>query len=245
MLRRRLAVILLSTALAILPVAAEVLFPEFMEEVGPAIGATDQSCPVAQVGAWNDAGQFSTCASVEQDFKQFKKRWRRLLLDSPSFQVDPGAGWDRFSSGIRTNLFRYHGFPGNVYFDEEQGRVFFTVRATFSACPGANPMLPGPDETVYRVGSPGVIKPEKAISVDPSFPGSLRKVRSGGAVILRSIIDTSGVPTRLCVLQSAPDNQDMKDSAMEAVKLWRYDPALKDDTPVPFYLTIQVNFEMQ
>jgi outer membrane biosynthesis protein TonB len=37
----------------------------------------------------------------------------------------------------------------------------------------------------------------------------------------------------------------MKNSALEAVQRWRYDPALKDDQPVPFYLTIQVNFEMQ
>ncbi|MBD3867274.1 MAG: energy transducer TonB [Acidobacteria bacterium] len=245
MLRRRFSVILVSIALAALPVAAEVLFPEFLEEAGPAIGAADQSCPVAESTPWTESGQFSTCAAVDSDFKQFKKLWRRLLLDSPSFQIAPRENWNRLASGIRTNLFRYYGFPGNVYFDEEQALVFFTVHATLSPCPGPNPMFPGKDETVYRVGSPGVIKPEKAISVDPRFPRSLRKVRTGGAVILRSIIDPSGVPTRLCVLQSNPDNQDMKDSAMEAVQRWRYDPALKDDTPVPFYLTIQVNFALQ
>jgi len=245
MLCRRCAVTLLISTLSALPAAAEVLFPEFMEEAGPAIGATDQTCPVVESVPWIASGQFSTCAGVEPDFKQFKKRWRQLLNGSPSFQADPGSGWERLASGIRTSLFRYQGFPGNIYFDEEQGRVFFNVRATISACPGADPMLPRPNETVYRIGSPGVIKPEKSLSVNPRFPSSLQKVRQGGSVLLRSIIDVDGVPTRLCVLQSSPNNQDMKDSAMDAVQLWRYDPALKDDLPVPFYLTIQVNFEIQ
>ena len=236
--------ILLIVALAATPAAAETLFPDFLHEAGPAIGATDQACPVAGNEPWMETGQFSTCAAVEPDFKQFKRRWRRLLIESPLFQIDPAEGWDRLASGIRTNRFRYQGFPGNVYFDEEQGRVFFTVRATLSPCPGPDPMFPEPNETVYRIGSPGVIKPEKAISVDPRFPPSLRKTRTGGSVTLRSIISAAGVPTRVCVLEADPDNQDMKDSAMDAVKLWRYDPALKDDTPVPFYLTIQVNFEM-
>lgn len=236
---------LLAAALAALPAAAEVSFPEFMEEVGPAIGVTDPSCPGAETAPWIETGQFSTCAGVEPDFKQFKKKWRRFLNGSSSFRADPASGWERLASGFRANRFRYQGFPGNVYFDEEQGRVFFTVRTTISACPGVDPMLPGPNEKVYRVGSPGVIKPEKALSVNPQFPVSLRQSRSGGTVILRSIIDPQGVPTRLCVLEASPSNQDMKEAALDAVHLWRYDPALKDDVPVPFYLTIQVNFWIQ
>ncbi len=216
-----------------------------MEEAGPALEVRDPSCPGAGTVPWVETGQFSTCAGLDADFKQFKKRWRRLLNNSPSFRADPKGGWDKMSTGIRTNLFRYQGLPGTVYFDEEQGRAFFTVRITISACPGADPKLPGPNETVYRIGSPGVIKPEKALSVNPGFPTSLQKSRSGGTVILRAIIDTDGVPDRLCVLEADPNNRDMKDSALDAVRLWRYDPALKDDTPVPFYLTIQVNFEIQ
>ncbi len=245
MLRLRYFTILLLALPASLPAAAEALFPEFMDEAGSAIGITDQGCPAAETAPWIETGQFATCAGIDPDFKRFRKRWRRLLEDSASFHTDPGSGWDRMTSGIRTNQFWYQGFPGNVYFDENQGRVFFTIRATISACPGADPMLPGTNETVYRVGSPQVIKPEKSVSVAPRFPPSLLKVRQGGSVILRSIIDRSGVPTRICVLKADPDNQSMKDSAMDAVKLWRYSPALKDDAPVPFYLTIQVNFSIQ
>ena len=106
-------------------------------------------------------------------------------------------------------------------------------------------MLPRPNETVYRIGSPGVTKPEKSISVKPRFPPSLQKVRLGGSVILRSIINQEGAPTRVCVLQATPNNRDMGESAMEAVKQWRYRPALRDDSPVPFYLTIQVRFSIQ
>ena len=32
---------------------------------------------------------------------------------------------------------------------------------------------------------------------------------------------------------------------LEAVNQWRYRPALRDDSPVPFYLTIQVRFSIQ
>ena len=60
-------------------------------------------------------------------------------------------------------------------------------------------------------------------------------------VILEAIIDPGGNVTNVRVLRSIPllDN-----SAIEAVRQWKYEPTLLNGVPVPIVMTVTVNFAL-
>ena len=64
-----------------------------------------------------------------------------------------------------------------------------------------------------------------------------------GTVVLGMIVETDGLPHDIEVLRSLGYGLDEK--AIEAVKKWRFDPAIKDKTPVAVYISVQVNFRLE
>jgi TonB family protein len=92
---------------------------------------------------------------------------------------------------------------------------------------------------VYRVGG-GVSAPRLVHSPDPQYSEEARKANVQGTVILWALIRTDGRPTDLRVVRSLGMGLDEK--ALEAVREWRFDPAMKDGTPVSVQVNIEVNF---
>jgi periplasmic protein TonB len=91
-----------------------------------------------------------------------------------------------------------------------------------------------------RVG--GKIKaPSKLNNVPPAYPAMAKQARVEGTVILEATISPDGRVTELKVLRGIPllDN-----SAIDAVKQWRYSPTLLNGTPVPVVMTVTVNFRL-
>ena len=92
-----------------------------------------------------------------------------------------------------------------------------------------------------RVG--GNIKaPQKIHDQNPSYPDIAKQARVQGIVILEAIIDPAGNVTNVRVLRSIPllDN-----SAIAAVRQWKYEPTLLNGVPVPIVMTVTVNFSLQ
>lgn len=92
-----------------------------------------------------------------------------------------------------------------------------------------------------RVG--GDIKPPKKIQdANPLYPDIARQARVQGIVILEAIIDPQGNVTNVRVLRSIPL---LDQSAVEAVRRWKYEPTLLNGVPVPIVMTVTVNFSLQ
>jgi TonB family protein len=87
---------------------------------------------------------------------------------------------------------------------------------------------------------PGITRPRLLTKVDVSSTEEARKAGLDGTVELEVVIDKSGVPSDLKVTGSAGLGLD--EAAIEAVRQWRFAPALKNGEPVRTTGTVQCNF---
>jgi protein TonB len=103
------------------------------------------------------------------------------------------------------------------------------------------PPEPEPDGPIYVTGD--VQKPEKLSSPAPQYTEIARKARIQGVVIVQAIIDEQGNVTNVQVLKGLP--MGLSESAVEAVKQWKFKPATLNDRPVAVYFNLTVNFQLQ
>jgi TonB family protein len=98
----------------------------------------------------------------------------------------------------------------------------------------------------HGLGSPlrsvgGVVSaPELIYKADPEFSEEGRKARAGGVVVVRLIVDARGMPQNIRVVRGIGMGLDQK--AFEAVRAYRFKPAMVDGKPVPVQVNVEVNF---
>jgi TonB family protein len=93
----------------------------------------------------------------------------------------------------------------------------------------------------YHVGG-GVSAPKVIYRVEPEFSDEARKNKLTGTVLLRVIIGVDGKTHSINVMRSLGMGLDEK--AMEAARLWRFEPGQKDGKPVPVEVNMEVNFRL-
>lgn len=94
---------------------------------------------------------------------------------------------------------------------------------------------------VYRVGG-AVSAPRAIYDPDPEYSEEARKAKFQGTVILWVVIGPDGRPHDIKVSRSLGMGLDQK--AIEAVRKWRFQPAMKDGQPVAVQVNIEVNFHL-
>ena len=94
---------------------------------------------------------------------------------------------------------------------------------------------------VYQVGG-SVRAPVLTYSVDPEFSEEARKAKFSGNVQVALVVDESGRPKNIRVERGVGMGLDEK--AVEAVRQYKFKPAMKDGKPVPVELYIEVNFQI-
>jgi protein TonB len=88
----------------------------------------------------------------------------------------------------------------------------------------------------------GIEPPRKIADVPPVYPSVARMAHVAGMVILEAVIDARGNVASVQVLRSSPL---LDQAAIDAVRQWRYTPALLNGQPVPVVVTITVRFQLQ
>jgi TonB family protein len=94
---------------------------------------------------------------------------------------------------------------------------------------------------VYRVGN-GVSAPALTFKSEPEYSQEARQARLEGSNTLYLQVSPAGTATNIHVVRMLGMGLDEK--AMEAVKRWRFTPAMKDGHPVTVEATVQVNFKL-
>jgi TonB family protein len=92
---------------------------------------------------------------------------------------------------------------------------------------------------VYRVKD-GIKIPHALFAPDPEYSEEARQVAYEGTVLLGLIVDADGSVRDLCVLQASGEGLDKQ--SLDAVKTWRFEPAIKDGSAVPVRLTVETTF---
>jgi periplasmic protein TonB len=92
-----------------------------------------------------------------------------------------------------------------------------------------------------RIGG-GVSAPVLLFSPDPEFSEEARKAKFMGVVTVNLWVDEKGNPTHVRVLRGVGMGLDEK--ALEAVKQYKFKPAMEGGKPVLVELNVEVNFQI-
>lgn len=94
---------------------------------------------------------------------------------------------------------------------------------------------------VFKVGG-GISAPQAVSTPDPEYTEEARQAKAQGVCTLWLIVDAAGHPRDMRVVRGLGFGLDAK--AMEAVRQWRFDPALKDGKPVNVQISVEVEFRL-
>jgi TonB family protein len=97
----------------------------------------------------------------------------------------------------------------------------------------------GTGDRVFRVGG-GVSAPRAISAPDPEYSEKARNAKYQGTCVLRLVVDTKGLPRDIRV--ERPLGLGLDEKAVEAVRQWRFEPAMKDGVPVAVLLAVEVSF---
>jgi TonB family protein len=113
---------------------------------------------------------------------------------------------------------------------------------TASALPVVGGALPGARVKIAPISvSAGVAGGMLIRKTPPTYPAIAKAARVAGTVILAATISKSGFVTNVQVV-SGP--QMLRQSAIDAVKEWRYRPYLLNNQPMEVQTTINVDFNL-
>ncbi len=126
------------------------------------------------------------------------------------------------------------GVPGGVEGGVPGGVVGGVVGGLPSDPPP--PALPAP----VRVG--GMVQAPKLVTrVNPEYPEIARSARTTATLILEATVGPDGRVTDVHILRGQPL---FDAAAVAAVSQWRYQPLLLNGVPVPFIVTVTLNFNL-
>lgn len=96
----------------------------------------------------------------------------------------------------------------------------------------------------FRPGVDGVGYPTCVYCPSPKYSANAHKLKYEGFVILNAVITPDGHASEIEVVKADPV-LGLEKMAIDAVKLWRFHPALDPSgTPVPVELAIEVTFSL-
>ena len=140
-------------------------------------------------------------------------------------------------------VFKEAELPPDVVNNSNQGGVFGGIPGQ-GLMAESGPVVPPPPKAAppARIKQGGAVTAASIISqTKPNYPPLARQARIQGTVVLHAIIDKDGKVAQLEVISGHPL---LVQSALDAVKQWRYKPTLLNGDPVEVDTTITVTFTM-
>jgi TonB family protein len=99
----------------------------------------------------------------------------------------------------------------------------------------------GSESKPIRIGGQ-VAQSNLTAKLQPVYPVAAKRAGVQGTVELEITVTKDGIPAELRVLRSPSD--DLSESALEAVRQWRYRPTLLNGSPVEVVSTVVVNYTL-
>jgi periplasmic protein TonB len=131
------------------------------------------------------------------------------------------------------------GVPGGVAGGSMGGVLGGVIGGTTMPAAPIAPKEKGPKAPV-RVGG-RVKEPRLILRVEPRYPPLAIQTHLQGTVIVDAIIDEHGDVVEVKVVSGQPL---LIQSALDAVRRWKYEPTYLNDQPVPVQLNVTVSFKL-
>lgn len=142
--------------------------------------------------------------------------------------------------------FSFENLPAGQYILRVEKPGFALLFREFNVQPDSNVeraliLKLGSNPNQVRVG--GVAQQSKLINkVQPVYPVAAKAARVQGTVDLEVVISSDGVPQEIRVISSPSD--DLTQSALDAVRQWRYSSTLLNGRPVEVVTDVIVNYTL-
>jgi protein TonB len=94
----------------------------------------------------------------------------------------------------------------------------------------------------YKPGIGGVSNPVPIVTPEAEFSEEARRAKYQGSCMVTIIVDAHGYPQNPRIVRALGMGLDEK--ALDAVRRYRFKPAIKDGKPVPVMITVEVNFRL-
>jgi len=94
---------------------------------------------------------------------------------------------------------------------------------------------------IYSVGG-GVSAPIPIFKPEPPYSEEARKAKYQGTVVLTIVVDAQGNVTDCKVMR--PLGLGLDEKATETVRTWKFKPAMRNATPVPVRVIVEVSFRL-
>jgi TonB family protein len=187
-------------------------------------------------------GQFADLAQLALDPNPILLEFDRTALRTVFGVLEKGTGihFDIVGSLSRPVSISYANLtPREVL--ERLATAFqlsYEVRDAWTVRVRHTPLLAG----VGDVTNPVLIPASK---VGPVYPEDAKVERVEGIVILQAVVFHDGTVGDIELLRANRPNMGFEDAAIEAVRQWRYEPAIQDGVPVDVYFTIFIDFSLR
>ena len=112
----------------------------------------------------------------------------------------------------------------------------------FSQVEGWPSAFPHSRDTVYKVRMGEVSTPRPNFQPAAEFTEEARRSRYHGTVTLSVVVDASGNVAQLAI--TSPAGMGLDEKAVEAIRTWKFEPAMKDARPVPVAIAIETQFDL-
>jgi protein TonB len=133
------------------------------------------------------------------------------------------------------------GVPGGVDGGIAGGVVGGIVGGLTEAPPPPPPPASPAPKVPIRVGG-NIAEPTVLVRVPPDYPEIAARAQIHGVVILEAQVDEDGIVQDVRVLRSV---KFLDQSAIAALKQWRYTPLMLNGEAQPFVLTVSLTFRLE
>lgn len=101
---------------------------------------------------------------------------------------------------------------------------------------------PGSGDTIYMPGIGGVSNPVPILTPDPDFSDEARRNHYQGICMIAIIVDSHGNPRNPRIIRHLGMGLDEK--ALDAVRRYRFRPALRNGIPVAVSIAVAIDFRL-
>lgn len=111
---------------------------------------------------------------------------------------------------------------------------------------------PNPDASGIYHGGKGVTPPLLIYSVDPEFTDKARKKKLSGTCIVSMVVDVTGTPQNVQVVESIASSnpklqsaaKGLDENAIKAARQYRFKPGTYQGKPVPVEIKVEIDYRI-
>jgi TonB family protein len=107
------------------------------------------------------------------------------------------------------------------------------------------PLVPGFAPGVARFGDPGVSTPKVLSTTRPRYTPEAMRAKIQGDVVMQCVVEADGTVGNVRIIKSLDKVYGLDDAAVEAARMYVFEPGTRAGKSIPVVATISVNFTLR